>query len=57
MTNKTLAKWRLKRLTMAFTVLVLMAVAGTIFAYPAVAAFTCPTCYGLGRLDSNTFVD
>lgn len=57
MTTKTAAERWMAKFVMVFAALIVIAGAGTIFAYPAVAAVACPACYGLARLDSNTFVD
>ncbi len=42
---------------LSFAAFVVIALAGTIFAFPAVAALACPACYGFDRLDSNIFVE
>jgi hypothetical protein len=57
MKAKILPRRWLAKLAMAFVALAVIAAAGTIYAYPAVAAVACPTCYGLDWLDSNVFVD
>ena len=34
-----------------------LGMAGTVLAFPVAGAITCPTCYGLERLDDNTFTE
>ena len=37
--------------------LIVVAMVGTIVAFPVAAAIACPTCYGLEPLSSNVFVE
>jgi hypothetical protein len=56
-TTNTLSRRSLTKLAMVLAALIVIAGVGTIFAYPAVAAVACPTCYGLDRMDPETFVE
>jgi hypothetical protein len=49
-------RWAAKVAT-AFVALVVVAAAGTLFAYSAVAAVACPACYRFERLAPEVFVD
>ena len=53
MAAKALARQWVGKFVMSLAALVVIALTGTIFAFPAVAAVACPTCYGLDRLDSK----
>jgi hypothetical protein len=56
-TTNTLSRQSLTKLVMVSAALIVIAAAGTVFAYPAVGAVACPACYGLDRMDTETFVE
>jgi hypothetical protein len=57
MTINTLSRQSLTKIVMVLAALMVIAAGETIFAYPAVAAVACPACYGLDRMDTETFVE
>jgi hypothetical protein len=52
------SKWRwIKRIGIAAAALVLLGVASVPFVVPALAAYTCPSCYGLERVTPTLYVE
>jgi hypothetical protein len=47
----------MRALAISFLGLAISAAAGAIFAFPALAAAACPTCYGFARIGSTVFVE
>ena len=49
-------RWYKRRMLIA-AVLVILGTAWVVFVWPAVAAYACPSCYGLERITGSLFVD